>query len=278
MTAKKLDAALFQSVYELISHHSWLEDRNPQIIDLVNECDTTRQQKLVLDLLSRFKFANSKDLGDSATAIVLQITGNWTLSPKDTVIVAIADKEESDGSQFLLKALAQKFPRSDGWDAKNFLGHITTIGGVSPEIRHIVLVDDFIGSGKKISRKVKWVIDTLTLKNVEFQIHVCSMAAMTQSKIKLDLLNVKYFSSLWLSKGISDFYHGADLTAATDDMTELEKKLKELSPDLKFGFKKSETLYYLEPYNVPNNVFPVFWWERSMINNHRNALLNRGAA
>ena len=28
----------------------------------------------------------------------------------------------------------------------------------------------------------------------------------------------------------------------------------------KFGYEKSESLFVLENSNIPNNVFPVFWW------------------
>lgn len=278
MAAKKIDADLFRAVFKLVSSRPWLEQRDEEVIELLNDCETERQQGLILDLLNRFKFSNSSDLGASAKQIVDNITGTWGLTPDSTAIIAVADRDESDGSHFLLKAMAQKFSRAQGWADVNFFGHIISVTELGNEFKNIVLVDDFVGTGKKIARKVKWAKAKFDEGSVERKLYVCSMAAMNLSKPRLDELGVDYFSTIWLSKGISDFYEGENLSAAIEDMTALEATLKELGGDYRFGYKKSEALYYHEPYNVSNNVFPLFWWEKSERRKYRKALFNRGAA
>ena len=278
MVAKNLDPKLFRSVFKLVSSRPWLEQRDEEVIEILNDCETERQQNLILDLLERFKFSNSSDLGASAKMIAEKVTIDWGMKPERTAIVAIADKNESDGSHFLLKAMAQKFSRSDGWSDANFFGHITSVADLPENFENLVLVDDFIGTGKKISRKIKWVSETLEEKSTKPKLYVCSMAGLNLSKSRLDGMGVDYFSTIWLCKGISDYYVGDQLVAAIEDMTELEKNLKELGSDYRFGYKKSEALYYHEPYNVSNNVFPLFWWEKSGKRRFRKALFSRGAA
>jgi len=278
MAAKKIDAKLFRAVFQLVSARPWLEQRDEAVIEMLNDCETDRQQALVLNLLERFKFSNSSDLGASAKSIAEHITVVWALTPLTTAIVAIADRNESDGSHFLLKALAQKFSREDGWSDVNFFGHITSVADLDVNFTNIVLVDDFIGTGKKITRKVKWAREILQAQPIVRRLYICSMAGMNFSKPLLNGLNIEYFCTTWLSKGIADFYTGEQLTAAIEDMTALEKTLKELGSDYRFGYKKSEAMYYHEPYNVSNNVFPLFWWGKSDQRRFRKALFSRGAA
>ncbi|MES2038357.1 MAG: hypothetical protein V4495_10995 [Pseudomonadota bacterium] len=278
MSAKKIDTALFKAVFKLFSSKPWLEQRDEQVFELLNDCETERQQTLILDLLQRFKISTSSDLSESARLIMEKVTVDWQLPPESTIIVAVADKNESDGSHFLLKALAQKFSRNAGWGAANFCGHITGVADLTENFVNVVLIDDFIGSGKKIAKKMKWVRSTLgEITNVK-KIYVCSMAGMELAKTLLDGLDADYFSTIWLSKGITDFYVGDQLLAAMEDMKMLESTLTELNPDYSFGYKKCQALYYHEPYNVSNNVFPLFWWEKSERRKFRKVLLSRGAA
>jgi hypothetical protein len=278
MTAKNIDVELYKAIFKLVSSRPWLEERDEQVIELLNECETYRQQNLILGLLERFKFSNSSDLGASAKALAHKITSDWALTPDATAVVAVADKYESDGSHFLLKAMAQKFSREDGWGNDNFFGYITSIAELSENYKNIVLVDDFIGTGKKISRKIKWVREILGERSSSNAIYVCSMASMNLSIRRLDDLGINYFSTIWLPKGISDFYIGDQLAEAIEDMAVLERNLSELNNDYRFGYKKSEALYYHEPYNVSNNVFPLFWWEKSQRTKYRKVLFSRGAA
>lgn len=86
---------------------------------------------------------------------------------------------------------------------------------------------------------------------------------MEFSKEALDKLVIEYFSYYWLKKGISELVPPQYKTVSLQSMEELEDKLlkkygKRRLP--KFGYKESETLFALESQNIPNNVFPIFWW------------------
>ena len=79
-----------------------------------------------------------------------------------------------------------------------------------------------------------------------------------------------------LKKGISDFYHEEDLEIKKNIMLTLESKLLKgrKSDYFPFGYKKSESLFSIESYNIPNNVFPIFWWEKTE-NGYRNTMFKR---
>jgi hypothetical protein len=278
MTAKTLSPELFRSVFQLMKSRSWLESRDNALIELLNTCETGRQQDLVLNLLERFEYSGSAELGSNAKKIAEHILNNWKLTSDKSIIVAVADKDESDGSQFLTKALTQKFPIKDGWGQGNFHSHITSVAALQTPPESIVLIDDFIGSGSKIARKIKWLREVYSTTNSSPSIYVCCMAAMNQSKGVLDTLDVQYFSGIWLSKGISDFFKGDALIAATEDMKAMESKLEKLTPNYRFGYKKGEAIYYHEPYNISNNVFPLFWWNKAKEDSYRNSLFYRGVA
>ncbi|WP_175781034.1 phosphoribosyltransferase-like protein [Burkholderia cenocepacia] len=262
MNAKKIDHGLYRRIFDLVREKVWLESRDGQLINLLNVCDTERQQELIFDLIARFHYSGDADLRRSAANIAETIRATWGLVAADTKIIAIADKDEADGSQFLTQALRQHFSRDEGWRGANFLGQITSVASVSSDIKNIVLVDDFIGTGTKISRKFAWTKKKLSEIGVACDIYMCSMAAMEASRPVLDSLGGKYFSDVWLTRGISDHFEGGTLADAISDMHQLENKLEGLPANYCFGFKASESIYYHEPFNVPNNVFPIFWWER----------------
>jgi hypothetical protein len=277
MSAKKIDHILYRKIFDLVNKKNWLEVRDGQLIALLNICTTERQQELIFDLVSRFHYSGDADLRRSAEKIAQTISRDWKLSAFETRIVAIADRDEVDGSQFLTQALKQHFVRSEGWNSSHFLGQVTAVASFNTDIRNVVLIDDFIGTGKKISRKHKWVVKKLAELGCEAEIFVCSMASMEASIPVLEGLEVKYFSDVWLKKGISDHFEGDALANARTDMIELESKLQDLPSGYKFGYKGSESIFYQEPFNVPNNVFPIFWWGLWASSKFEAPLFNRGA-
>jgi len=277
MNAKKIDHSLYRKIFELVRQKEWLESRDGQLVSLLNTCDTERQQALIFDLINRFHYSGDVDLRHSAARIAEIISKEWKLSASETKVVAIADKDEADGSQFLTQALRQHFSRDEGWSSSNFLSQITAVASFGADVKNVVLIDDFIGTGTKISRKFKWAEKKLGDLGCKTAIYMCSMAAMEASKSVLDTLRGKYFSDLWLKKGISDYFEGDALTNACSDMQQLEKKLDDLPANYRFGFKESESIFYQEPFNVSNNVFPVFWWDRWNTSDFGAPLFNRGA-
>ena len=102
--------------------------------------------------------------------------------------------------------------------------------------------------------------------------------ALPISKETLDELSIPYYSVHWLSKGISENIEEPNKAKAIRLMEQLEEKLKEEVRNKrmpKFGYKRSESLFALESNNIPNNVFPIFWWKYLKDNTVRKTLFSR---
>ena len=193
--------------------------------------------------------------------------------------MAVVNTSESDGSQYLLHSIKNKFSDIDGWTDKNF---VSRLGEGVEKVREgsaIVLVDDFIGTGNTIRNKVNWIKEKISERSISaYSIYICSIAAMTASKSILESLTPNIFVSKWLNKGISDYYNTEALSRAIEDMKLMEDCLHKEYGKRKFssfGYGQSEALFYMEPYNIPNNVFPVFWWPFHVSGKKRSTLFTR---
>jgi hypothetical protein len=234
------------------------------------------------ELLQRFHFIDQITLQKNLLAIKNQILDAWQLSPSDTIILGSSNRDHSKSSDMILYLLKPLFANSDGWNERLF---ITTLGAATklPLVDlNIVMVDDFIGSGTDISKKVNWLRNKLNAAGKRAKIYVCVFAAMQQSKTILDGLCTSYLVTTWLSRGLSDFYEGSALGHATQLMERLESKLccesfgrRQRLSNFHFGYKRSEALYHLENSNSPNNVFPIFWWDCQKPNIKRQPLFPR---
>ncbi len=180
-------------------------------------------------------------------------------------IVAISDGKCPDGSQFIIQAIKNNFAKEPRWSESNFINSLKTIGQAAYQLRNnqkIILIDDFIGTGKTIIRKIKWLQDKIIEKKKKnIRLYIVSLATMQNAVAKIKKLGHDFYSPLILNKGISDHY--PDKMVKLENMLELESCLAgryegENLPSL--GYGKSESLFAIEGLNVPNNVFPIFWW------------------
>jgi hypothetical protein len=81
-----------------------------------------------------------------------------------------------------------------------------------------------------------------------------------------------------LKKGISEAYPAETVPGKVALMEQIEGGLSKTSSRGKLskhslGYKKSEALYSRYEGNTPNNVFPVFWWEKNLAEIERERLL-----
>jgi hypothetical protein len=269
---------VFKQLMKLTLMHRWLEKESQALTDLWNLCDIQSEQDLLFDLLSRFKYLDSSHLKEFGEEIATHIVTNWSLGPDDTKIVAVSDKKNADGSLMFIQSLKNKFD-SFGWTEENFIKDIGEGARIAKKDSIVILADDFIGTGKTIQRRYDWYLNKLNERKVTgVNIKVVALAALNTSKVILNNLGIDYFIPLWLNKGISDHYKGNSLHKAVNDMLYLESLLEENFMGLKlpsFGFEKSEALFNIESFNIPNNVFPIFWWPVLKGSKRRNTLFKR---
>jgi hypothetical protein len=277
---KKLDPSDFYKLTELIIECPWIQSEAHSLADLWNLCESPKEEELIIDLIKRFTCLNDVLLKKQCEKVRKFIIEDWELKSDYSFIIAVSDDLEADGSQYFLNLLKGHFAAIPNWKERNFKNTIGAIHEIQ-DSSTIILLDDFIGTGKTIIRKVKWVQKTLLEAGKrKMKIKIVAIAGMEFSKYNLDELNLDYYAPIWLKKGISDHYEGIELYDAIKSMETLESKLKSKYNnknlrDFVFGYGRSESLYSINTNSVPNNVFPIFWWPVLSDGLHRKTLFNR---
>ncbi len=123
------------------------------------------------------------------------------------------------------------------------------------EDQHIVLVDDFIGTGETAISAVNYLIKTHPqLKNNN--ISVLTIVIQKSGIEALFNKKINVFYSIPVGKGISDKFNAEEKEKRLELMNNIENRLK-VKPKFKLGYKQSEALVCME--RTPNNTFPIFW-------------------
>lgn len=120
---------------------------------------------------------------------------------------------------------------------------------------YLVLVDDFIGSGKTFQKCIEQIE---TYKIPLEKVLLISIAIQEDGLKLIENKKIKCYYSHIEKKGITDYYENEDQIEKKESMRIIERKLK-FKPKFSLGFEQSEALLSL--IRTPNNTFPVFWHE-----------------
>lgn len=255
----------FKSIFKLGLQYEWLITCDEGFMELWNSTgDDTNQKRLILYLMHNFLYVDTKKANEFCGLIVHQIIEVWRLLPKNTIITAACDNANPDGSQLMVQKLKNRFPFH--WHEFDFVNSLPEAVRKLNSDDNLVICDDFVGTGLTMERKIKYAMKVISERQLDnVHIFMVSFAAMQFSQTTLENCGCPYYSCEWLSKGISETLSGNNLEAATRLMEKMENILKPKIGNRrlpKFGFKRSESLYNYENDNIPNNVFPIFWWQK----------------
>ena len=274
---QKIDVNDFRLLLKLNIDYEWLHYEPDGLFELWCLAENEEQKKLIEFLIRNFLYINDKELDSGCKAIVNYIESEWKLTAENTLISATCDNSNPDGSQMIIQKIKNKF--SESWREWMFYNSLPVVANKIKNNYNVVLIDDFIGTGDTIDRKVQYLLKELTVRKVDnISIYIVSLAAMNFAKESMDKLKIPYYSVHWLSKGISEKINLDRRTNAIKAMEALEAKLKEKVSRRKlqnFGYKKSESLFALGSCNIPNNVFPIFWWTHLKDGTLRKTLFHR---
>lgn len=279
--AAQIDPHDFKMLYDLNRACRWLESEYESLIELWNMCDSSGQRNLITDLLKRFVLVDSQKLVEYSRNVADTIVTCWHLSPDKTRIVAVSDTAEADGSQAFLNSLKNKFASFEGWSEKCFINNIGIARKTAKDGWTYILLDDFFGTGKTIERRVRWFLRELRKSGKQnVKVNAVAVGGMRDAQIVLNALGIDYYCPVWLDKGISGHYKGANLTTSVSEMRVLERKLSRRHfgwylSSYNFGYGRSEALFCVHAFNVPNNVFPVFWWPKERNGKKRKTIFSR---
>src|SRR5690625_998077 len=258
----RIDENDFTRLTRLHMEHLWLTYEPQALFQLWCLSENDEQKDIIEFLIKNFSYIDSRRLAEGSQSIASYIGNHWNLNSTNTYLLATCDDRKPDGSQTLIQNLKNKF--SINWKESNFFNSIVTGANEIPANSNVILVDDFIGTGDTITRKVDYINRKIIERELSgISVKIVSLVSMNFAVEVLDKLDVEYYSVHWLKKGISELVSEDKKEVATKSMEDLEKKLKrkyhgKQIPNL--WYKKSESLFALESNNIPNNVFPIFWW------------------
>ncbi|WP_145996323.1 phosphoribosyltransferase-like protein [Dysgonomonas massiliensis] len=276
-----LNESDFISHYELYEQYDWLLDRVKGLESLwsfLNE----EERALMIKLFSYFHVMGHSEEKERLEKIASVITDEWNCSHENTVIVSICKDNKPDGSQEMANSLKNKFEGYD-WDESNICNRFDNflLSRRLTDYKNIILCDDFIGSGHTIASRVKDLKKNIPTRKwwqfwkprfQETKIYIIGIAGM-QDAHPVIMENGTYncHIGLFLNKGIRDNFQGNDRENNIKIMKGIELKLakritlKKRTLKLKkynFGWNGAEALFCTEDGNIPNNVFPIFWWPK----------------
>jgi len=240
----------FFKLYSLVEHQDWLLDKDEAFKDLWKECDNDDKKDLIIDLLNRFFFLRPKKREEIECIIFNELKDKFDLTK--SVFLPLADQSRQDGSV---------------WESYNFRQHFlqelsstfyNDIKGCQQckSDSDIILIDDFIGSGDKIIKKIKY-LNTLVQKNIIACVCPVGMKEGVE-RLREEYPSITFIVPKLLKKGITDYDRNADYRKQIIKMLSEGIGIKEIEKFL--GYNNSEALFSYEKYkNIPNNVFPLFW-------------------
>lgn len=244
---------------------------------LFNSCSSEGQQSLLHDLLYRFNFFNDDNYNDGLIGMSKFICS--LPYPKDkTAILAMCHDSEADSSQAILNHIKVHLKTASGIRFKTYNRFDKIIRACNDGYNHLVVVDEFMGSGQTLMNHFKKFESHRELKDCT--INFCFLAGMQQAYDKARERGINIYVYHPMQRGISDFYKGDVLDANLNYMLEIESNLAPQVDDKNlqvhsFGYGRAESIYKIKDWNIPNNVFPVFWWEKDVNGNDRKYLFVR---
>ncbi|HDR9811132.1 TPA: hypothetical protein QDC55_001690 [Burkholderia cenocepacia] len=267
------------------SKYSWLIEKSAELVELLfEECKTEDERKLIHDLFDRFVFVTQSKMSDYTNQLAEEIATTPFLTPENTIIAAMAADSSPDSSQFLVQFIKVKLQQLNWSNVEivNTFGSAFKTSKKSGFKRlNIVVIDEFIGSGKTAVSRNNAIRTQFSEANQNANILIKSIFC---SRVGIDHLNKNDVNFAYLEeikRGITDFE--SDQAIAKKrllDMQNLEKWLSHESGTHKMsectlGYGQTESLIALEKANIPNSVFPIFWWTERIDGTQRKTLFTR---
>jgi len=143
--------------------------------------------------------------------------------------------------------------------------------------RHFIVVDDFIGSGKTVGVRYN-SFQKLRLDGASISFYF--LAGMAKGISYCRNRNIPVYCCKIMHKGISGHYRREELLKRVWSMRYLESQLGRESGDIKlkdnsWGYGRAEALYCRQFGNIPNSVFPIFWWNKNLDGTERKSVFTR---
>lgn len=214
------------SMISLCTKHKWLIPKTENLFHLYSECSRLDEAELVTELLDRFTMIKEDERNEGYCLMADYISSVFI--PNETLIVAMTKSGSPDSGQKVLTEL-RTFLVERGIRTDNYLNRFDNLSFKKHgKFKQIIVVDEFLGSGKTLSQRVREINGIFPLIK---SVHFCLLAGMSHTirLLEEDLpANVKVFCHYKLKRGIWGYNSGLDLIEKTTTMINLEGRLSQL--------------------------------------------------
>ncbi len=172
-----VDRSNYIRLVNLHQRYEWTLRKPDALFELWCLTDNDSQKNLIQFLIEKFFHVDGKKLDEGCDVIANHVESIWGLTAQNTYLSAVCDNSKPDGSQMLIQGAKNRF--SPNWRECNFYNSLPVAANEIKDNSNIVLIDDFIGTGDTICRKVKYlrqVIEKRKLSNIS--IYIASLVAM----------------------------------------------------------------------------------------------------
>lgn len=269
-------------MFSLAKSQPWLASKYKELETLLyQDCQTEDERQLMLELLERFVHITSDKFSELTKELVESVVTD-NLTSETTQLVSMTGDYSSDSGQFVLYGLKPELERQDWREhltVTNFQRSYREFNKHGRVHKNIVLIDEFVGSGRTVVSRISRLRQLYTENNVNdvsFYVKAIASTTMGMSHAKDNDINIECL--ICLDKGISDFYNSDLVPTKLALMERLESILSESYNDRerpKFGYGQTESLYVRDGGNTPNSVFPIFWWPFFNDQSKRDTMLIR---
>jgi len=265
----------------LVVEVPWLKTKISQLSELLDECVSSDEINLVDKLIREFMHVELADM-QLTLSHVAQFIENLG-KPEEIIICATAFGSQPDGSQMIINMLKNQFSHTF-LEKVSFCNRLNNLKKKIDNQHIIVLVDDFVGTGQTLRGRLAYSQTELREyfkglgQDPKLRFYACAPAGMESGVALLESLFDGFFCENRLQKGISDNFPKESVQKNLDIMINIESRLspRVMDKDLpSLGYGQAEALYAFGDTNIPNSVFPWFWWPSFANNDERPRLFKR---
>ena len=231
---------------------------------LFDECQCERSREMLINIVSGFFYLSGEQYNRALDSPAQEVVAQEDYKLKSQV-VAMAVDSGADSSHEVLYNLKFVFS-SLGW--LDFKGVSSSTAAYKTYVRtgrnNIVVVDDFVGSGKTVINRHKLITsqfkdNKVTDYTISFKVLVSTQAGLQAVRDEGIAITAQHE----IKKAIDDVYpeqvaaEYRALMLALEDGLSKEYGGREM-PSL--GYNGAQAAFCRERANTPNSVFPIFWW------------------
>ena len=261
------------------SKYAWTNDG--AIVDMISSCRDEDDYALIAELFKQLNeniVDNAKGY-DLLYEMATDIRKN-EIAGQQTALCVMRTKNdpEADGSQSIANELKMAMTMAGGFEHGFSAVCFEDVERLYKKgFRHFVVVDDFIGSGKTVDARYNYFLNRhLADATMGFYF----LAGMAKGISFCKNRNIPVHCCKIMHKGLHDHYQKEELLKRIWSMRYMESLLGEESGSAKlkdnsFGYGQAEALYCRQFGNIPNSVFPIFWWNKNKDGSIRQSVFTR---